>query len=246
MPTRERDEPSTPTMGGMAWVTFDLFSALIDARTGGAHALGELAAAHGWDVAGTDLYDDWDARNKAGQKDTPDGDGDPWVSFAEHSRRALAATYAARGLAADAATDTATLLGSLPDWPLWPDVAAGLPAVAAHHRIGVLSNVDDDLFARTRVADLIAGLSDPGAVLTSQRLRAYKPHPQLYRRAAAAGVDVHVPASARDTRGALEAGLAVVRVRRPGHSVDPDGPQPRHEVDDLADLPAVLAAGTRT
>jgi 2-haloacid dehalogenase len=108
----------------------------------------------------------------------------------------------------------------------------------------VLSNVDDDLFSRTRVALLVAELSDPGAVLTSERLRAYKPHRQLYRRAAEAGVDVHVPASARDTRGALEAGLAVVRVRRPGHRVDPDGPQPEHEVTDLGELPRVLAALT--
>jgi 2-haloacid dehalogenase len=82
---------------------------------------------------------------------------------------------------------------------------------------------------------------DDAAVLTSQRLRAYKPHPQLYRRAAEAGVGVHVPASARDTRGALEAGLAVVRVRRPGHRVDPDGPRPEHEIADLTELPAVLA-----
>jgi 2-haloacid dehalogenase len=82
---------------------------------------------------------------------------------------------------------------------------------------------------------------DPADVLTSERLHAYKPHPQLYRRAVAAGVDVHVPASARDTRGALEAGMAVVRVRRPGHSVDPDGPQPELEVGDLSALPDALA-----
>ncbi|WP_091547197.1 haloacid dehalogenase [Modestobacter sp. DSM 44400] len=228
----------------MAWVTFDLFSALIDARSGGAAAFGAIAAGHGWDVAGTDLYDDWDARNKASQKDTPDDDGAPWVPFAEHCWRALAASYAARGLDADAATvaaDTAALLGSLPDWPLWPDVATALPVIARQHRVGVLSNVDDDLFARTRVAALVAGLSDPDAVLTSERLRAYKPHPRLYRRAADAGVDVHVPASARDTRGALEAGLVVVRVRRPGHRVDPAGPQPQHEVADLTELTDVLA-----
>jgi 2-haloacid dehalogenase len=229
----------------VAWVTFDLFSALIDARTGGAAALSAIAAGHGWDVEGTDLYDEWDTRNKAGQKDTPDDDGSPWVPFAEHCRRALTATYAARGLGVDhAADDTRTLLGTLPDWPLWPDVATALPVVAQHHRVGVLSNVDDDLFSRTRVAPLVAELSDPGAVLTSERLRAYKPHRQLYRRAAEAGVDVHVPASARDTRGALEAGLAVVRVRRPGHRVDPDGPQPEHEVTDLAELPDVLAGLT--
>ncbi|WP_369140543.1 haloacid dehalogenase [Modestobacter versicolor] len=217
----------------MALVTFDLFSALIDSRTGGSAALAGLAAEHGWDVAGTDLYDDWDARNKASQRDLAQ-----WVPFAEHCRRALAATYAARGLDGDAAADAEVLLGSLPDWPLWPDVAAALPDVARSHRVGVLSNVDDELFGRTRVA----GLVDGDAVLTSERLHAYKPHPELYLRARDAGVDVHVPASARDTRGALEAGMAVVRVRRPGHRVDPAGPQPAHEVDDLGALSAALAA----
>jgi 2-haloacid dehalogenase len=222
-------------MTGVALVTFDLFSALIDSRAGGSAAFSDIAAGHGWDVAGTELYDDWDARNKASQKDVPHDA--PWVPFAEHCRRALAATYAARGLAADAAGDVEALLGSLPEWPLWPDVEAALPEVGRSHRVGVLSNVDDDLFRRTRAA----GLVDDDAVLTSERLRAYKPHPELYLRARDAGADVHVPASARDTRGALEAGLAVVRVRRPGHRVDPDGPQPRHEVADLALLPAVLA-----
>jgi len=215
----------------VALVTFDLFSALIDSRTGGSATLGRLAAGHGWDVAGSDLYDDWDARNKASQKDLAE-----WVPFAEHCRRALADTYAARGLEADAATDVDTLLGSLPEWPLWPDVADALPEIAGRHRVGVLSNVDDELFRRTRVAPLV----DDDAVLTSERLRAYKPHPELYLRARAAGAQVHVPASARDTRGALEAGLAVIRVRRPGHRVDPDGPQPRHEVADLGELPAEL------
>ncbi|MCZ2831015.1 haloacid dehalogenase [Modestobacter sp. VKM Ac-2986] len=215
----------------MALVTFDLFSALVDARAGGSAALAELAAGRGWPVSGTELYDDWDARNKASQRDEP-----AWVPFAEHCRRALAATCAARGLDADPVADTAALLATLPDWPLWPDVQAALVEVARTHRVGVLSNVDDDLFARTRVAPLV----EPGAVLTSERLHAYKPHPELYRRAVAAGVGLHVPASARDTRGALEAGLAVVRVVRPGHALDPDGPRPEHEVDDLGALPALL------
>ncbi|MCW2510603.1 MAG: putative Haloacid dehalogenase, type [Modestobacter sp.] len=222
----------------MALVTFDLFSALIDSRTGGSGAFARIAAGHGWDVTGTDLYDDWDARNKASQKDVPHHDDAPWVPFAEHCRRALAATYAARGLAADAAADVEVLLGSLPEWPLWRDVEAALPAVGRTHRIGVLSNVDDDLFRRTRAAALV----EDDAVLTSERLRAYKPHPELYLRARDAGVDVHVPASARDTRGALEAGLAVVRVRRSGHRIDPDGPQPPHEIGDLGELPAVLGS----
>lgn len=220
----------------MAFLTFDLFSALIDSRTGGAAALAEIGGRRGWSLAGDAVYDEWDARNKSSQKSTAE-----WVPFAEHCRRALAGTYRALDLDGDPDVDVAQLLGSLPDWPLWPDVAAALSALRHEHRLGVLSNVDDALFARTRVAPLM----DPADVLTSERLHAYKPHPELYLRALAEGVDVHVPASARDTRGALEAGMAVVRIRRPGHSVDPTGPQPELEIADLEELADALAQLTR-
>ncbi|MCO7219713.1 haloacid dehalogenase [Klenkia sp. PcliD-1-E] len=212
------------------FVTIDLFSALVDSRTGAAPVLAALAADQGHDVDGGELYDDWDTRNKASQRDRTD-----WAPFAEHCRTALAATWAARGWdAADA--PAGALLDSLPDWPLWPDVSDALPRLREAHRVGVLSNVDDDLLARTRVAPLV----DDADRLTSERLRAYKPAALLYRRAVEAGVDVHVPASARDTRGALEAGIAVVRVARPGHRTDPAGPQPAHTVSDLHGLAGIL------
>ncbi|WP_456977266.1 HAD family hydrolase [Geodermatophilus sp. SYSU D00815] len=211
-------------------VTFDLFSALLDSRTGGSAAFTGIARAHGWQVTGEELYDRWDAANKASQAVLAD-----WVPFAEHSRRALAATYTALGLDGDAEADVAVLLESVELWPLWPDVAAGLPAVAQRYDVGVLSNVDDEVFARTRVAPLVDG----GAVLTSERLRAYKPAREIYRRAreVAGGALLHVATSARDVRGALEAGIEVVRLRRPGHRLDPDGPAPLREADDV---PGVL------
>jgi hypothetical protein len=74
------------------------------------------------------------------------------VPFAEHSRRALAATYAGRGLVVDAsgvAADTAALLARLPDWLLGPDVAAALPGIARQHRVD-----PDDPQPRHEVADL--------------------------------------------------------------------------------------------
>ena len=46
-------------------VTFDLFSALIDSRSGGGAALSRLARTHGWSVDGRHVYDRWDALNKA-------------------------------------------------------------------------------------------------------------------------------------------------------------------------------------
>ena len=214
-------------------VTFDLFSALIDSRIGGSAALGRLATEHGWDVDGTRLYDLWDAHNKASQRDL-----DRWVPFAGHCRRALAATYVELRLAADADDDTEELLASVEDWPLWPDVASQLPELAQRHRVGVLSNVDDAIFARTRVAPLV----DDAAVLTSERLRAYKPAPELYHRARerADGELTHVATSARDVRGALEAGIPVVRLRRPGHNLDPAGPAPRDEASDVRGVGELL------
>ena len=101
----------------MAFVTFDLFSALIDSRTGGAAALAGIGGGRGWRLGADAVYDDWDARNKASQKNTAE-----WVPFAEHCRRALADTYRALDLPGDVDADVARLLASLPDWPLWPDV----------------------------------------------------------------------------------------------------------------------------
>ena len=219
----------------MAYVTLDLFSALVDSRAGGTAALDRIGGGRGWPVDAAVVYDAWDARNKASQKEAAN-----WMSFAEHSRRALSATYRELGLRGDPDVDVGRLLDSVADWPLWPDVRAAVDALRGAHRVGVLSNVDDAVFARTAVARLV----DPADVLTSERLHAYKPHPEIYRRARQAGVDVHVPASERDTRGALEAGMRVVRVRRPGHSVDPEGPQPGLEISDLTRLPEAVATLT--
>ncbi|MGY1633426.1 HAD family hydrolase [Geodermatophilus sp. SYSU D01186] len=210
-------------------VTVDLFSALIDSRVGGSAALAR--------ITGTDggrLYDAWDAANKASQRDEP-----AWVPFAEHSRRALAAAYAQLGLARDADDDCAELLASVGDWPLWPDVPEGLAALGGVARVGVLSNVDDAVFARTRVAPLV----DDAAVLTSERLGAYKPAAEIYRRALqrAGGRLTHVATSARDVRGALAAGVDVVRLRRPGHVLDPDGGTPRREAADLPEVARLLS-----
>nr|WP_157210046.1 hypothetical protein [Nocardioides aequoreus] len=126
-------------------------------------------------------------------------------------------------------------------------MAEAVRAVAAMPQVrgvGLLSNVDDALARRTRAAALV----EADLMLTSQRLRAFKPDPSIYTEAAAAVAPaalVHVAASARDVRGALEAGLAIVRLARPGHALDPDGPRPDHEVADAADLPAALEALAR-
>jgi 2-haloacid dehalogenase len=214
-------------------VTFDLFSALVDSRTGASRILGMISAERRWGFDGERIYDEWDRRNKASQRDEAG-----WIPFAEHCRHALMATYTDLGLSGPAVVDAAMLLGSVGGWPLWPDVATGLAEIAAGHRVGVLSNVDDDVFARTKVAALVAD----DDVLTSERLRAYKPGAEIYLRAKerAGGALVHVATSARDVRGALEAGIDVIHLRRPGHALDPAGPMPDRSAGDLTELARLL------
>lgn len=219
-----------------AAVTFDLFSALLDSRAGATAALARIGAGRRWSVDPAELHDRWDAANKAAQRAAGQDAPERWASWRSLATGALEAVYAELGVDGDAAADAGTLLASAAGWPLWPDVAADLPALARRHRVGLLSNVDDDVALRTRAAALV----EPDLVLTSQRLRAYKPTPRMYREAARAvggpGALVHVASSARDVRGALEAGIAVVRLRRPGHRLDPDGPRPAYEADGIAAL----------
>jgi 2-haloacid dehalogenase len=213
-------------------VTFDLFSALIDSRHGGGTFLQSLADQRGWPPRGKELYDDWDARSKHAQAHAR-----PWVPFAQLAEQALRATYEHHALPGDAHADCAGLLASIADWPLWPDVESALAALDTHYRLGILSNVDDNILASSKVWPLI----DPANALTSQRLACYKPDPCIYAIARDRfGVQLHVAASARDVRGAGEAKLRYVRIERPGHHVDPDGPPPTHTITDLRELAGYL------
>ncbi|MFA9430461.1 HAD-IA family hydrolase [Egicoccus sp. AB-alg2] len=214
-------------------VTFDVYSALLDSRTGGSRALAARVRADGLAIDPEELFGRWDRRNKRLHRTTS-----PFASFRQLAHDAMRQVFDEVGLDGDPARATEDLLASMRDWPAWPDVDEGLRTVARQHRVALLSNIDDDLLAATEVCPWVEQR------ITSAQVRVYKPHAGIYRAARQRLGDdlVHVPASARDTRGALEAGMRVVRVRRPGHHVDPDGPRPDHEVDDLRELPGVLAS----
>jgi 2-haloacid dehalogenase len=215
-------------------LTLDLFSALIDSRMGGSSFFDRLVGNRSWVVSGEQIYDAWDSANKELHRRITG-----WSSFRELSVRALGIAYRDLGLTGDARGDATELLASVSDWPTWPDVPEGLAVLAREARVGVLSNVDDDIFLRTRVAHLV----DPAVVFTSERLGCYKPSAEIYLKAArhAGAGYVHVAASARDVRGALSAGISTIRVRRPGHWVDPQGPAPEFEVASLVEVSGLLS-----
>jgi 2-haloacid dehalogenase len=216
-------------------VTLDVFSALIDSRAGASPVFDRIAAREHWPLAGEELYGAWDRQHKRLQLECR-----RWEPFAALGRRALTQVLEAHQLAGDVDAAMEDVWSSLGDWPLWPDVDRGVHDLARRHRVGLLSNVDDDLLARTRVSALPL---TPDLVITSQRVGRYKPDPALYQaaRTIAGPSFVHVASSARDVRGALEAGVVSVRLVRPGHEVDPAGPRPAREVGGLDELAGYLA-----
>ncbi len=218
-------------------VTLDVFSALIDSRTGGSQVFDQIAGRQRWALSGQALYRSWDREHKRLQRECV-----RWEPFTALGRQALIQVLDEHRLRGDIDAAMTQLWASLADWPLWPDVARGVPHLARAHRVGLLSNIDDALLARTRLASLPFA---PDLVITSQRVRQYKPNPGLYHTAhTIAGPSfVHVAASARDVRGALQADVDTIRLARPGHDIDPAGPRPTRQVTGLDELADYLAKG---
>lgn len=110
----------------------------------------------------------------------------------------------------------------------------------------MLSNINDEPFARTQVGGLANGntvqassgrapaqhLPLPGSTDASETGPAARLCTSPPRRA--------TPADLTDASRALEAGNAVIRPRPAGHRIDPDGPIPPAEVDEPAAVASAL------
>ena len=143
----------------------------------------------------------------------------------------------------------AFLARSLPDWPAFPDTAAALERLAAvGYRLGILSNVDDDLLAETRRS--LPDVFDPDLIVTAQQVGSYKPAPghfEAARERVAGRPWLHAAASLfHDIGPANGDGIATAWVNRGRHRRRPDDPSPGIEVPDLEALAERLEAGAVT
>ena len=68
-------------------------------------------------------------------------------------------------------SDLACLSDTLPSWPIFADTVPALRAMKSRYKLAIISNVDDDLFART--AQVLEVPFD--AVITAEQARSYKP-----------------------------------------------------------------------
>ena len=144
-------------------------------------------------------------------------------------------------------TDCNIFAVSVGSWPPFPDTVDALGRLAARYRLGIVSNVDDDLFAET--ARHLG--TDFDWVVTAQQVGGYKPAPAHFEEMAMrSGIPVdrtlHVAQSLfHDIGPASAIGYATVHVDRPsrgGHSgaTSPADAQPDATVTDMTGVAHLL------
>ncbi len=147
------------------WLSFDCYGTLVDWETGISTAVAEALGSHGISKTKAEilrLFADAEPRVQS----SPD-----YLEYRRVLREVMAMIGAELGLQLSE-SELGCLADTLPDWPVFSDAADALNAMQTRYKLAIISNVDDDLFART--ADVMSINFD--AVITSQQARSYKPN----------------------------------------------------------------------
>ena len=154
-------------------ITFDCYGTLIDWETGMLAALRPLFSRDGQQVSDLQLlehYGEIEAELEAG----------PYLAY----KQVLSQTVQEMGrrLKAGISEDDASrFAASLTSWDPFPDTVAGLHALSQRFRLGVISNIDDDLFAVTKKK---LGV-EFSLIVTAQQVQIYKPSLKNFQEAMA-------------------------------------------------------------
>jgi 2-haloacid dehalogenase len=153
-------------------MTFDCYGTLIDWETGLLAALRSIVANHGGEPGDEALLERFAHHESALE-------AGPYLTY----REVLAGSL--RGIAADLGfeptdEEVAAFAGSVGDWPAFPDSPAALTTLKQRFRLGVITNCDDDLFARSNERLQV----EFDWIVTAQQARGYKPGPRPFELAA--------------------------------------------------------------
>ena len=220
-------------------LSFDCYGTLIDWETGILSALAPVLARHGRSVPDEELLETF-ATLEVGAEQPP------YRAYEVVLREVVEGLGRRFGFAPDEA-ERGVLAASLGDWPAFPDTRDALRALKTRYRLAIISNIDDDLFART--APTLGVEFD--WVVTARQVGSYKPSLESFRQSLArfgAPSDkvLHVAQSLyHDIAPAKSLGLSTVWVNRrrgrPGHGATaPATVRPDVEVPDLRSLAVLL------
>ena len=191
------------------WLSFDCYGTLVDWETGVSGAVGEVLKSHGLLKSRAEvlaLFADVEPKVQ---------DSRDYLEYRIVLHRVMEMIGTELGFQCTE-SELGCLADTLPDWPIFPEVAAALKAMKARCKLAVISNVDDGLFAKTAEAMGV----DFDVVVTAEQVRSYKPSLRNFHAAAARmAVDkerwLHVAQSLyHDVGPANRLGIAGVWVNR--------------------------------
>lgn len=210
-------------MPGYEIITFDCYGTLIDWRSGIAAAFERVARADGVTIDSQELLRAYAQIEPVVERERYRTYREVLAETAERIAHALGWRLSYSGFLAE----------SLPSWKPFPDTNPALEHLRqAGIRLGILSNVDDDLIAATGNHFTV----DFDVIVTAQQVRAYKPshaHFLEARKRIGNASWLHAAQSNfHDIVPANELGIANAWINRRGDSARPGG-TPTHEFRDL-------------
>jgi 2-haloacid dehalogenase len=222
-------------------LTFDCYGTLIDWESGIVAALRPVLASRGVEPPDDELLErfaGFEAAAEAG----------PYRLYREILGLALRGVAAHYGLEATDA-EAAAIGDSVGDWPAFPDSAEALARLHERFRLGVITNCDDDLFARS-AARL---RTDFDWIISAQSVGSYKPDPRNFEVAfERIGLPreriLHVAQSLfHDHAPAKRLGLTTVWINRRGDRPGSGATPPAEAEPDATfpDMASFAAAATR-
>jgi 2-haloacid dehalogenase/putative hydrolase of the HAD superfamily len=137
---------------------------------------------------------------------------------------------------------SAFLAASLPEWQPFAETNSALERLGRRYRLGILSNVDDDLITETRRHFTV----DLDLIVTAQQVRSYKPSPGHFKTALERLEGKRLLHAAQsyfhDVLPCSRSAIPVAWINRKGERADAGGPQPTYEVRNLSELANLLRA----
>src|SRR5215475_1885787 len=140
-------------------ITFDCYGTLIDWENGMLAALRPMFSHHG-DAQLLEHYGEIEAEMEAG----------PYLAYRQVLSRTVQEMGRRMGVAISE-QQGAAFAESLTRWQPFPDTVTALQSMKRQFRLGIISNVDDDLFAETRKKLEV----EFDFVVTAQQVQSYKP-----------------------------------------------------------------------
>ncbi len=216
-------------------LTFDCYGTLIDWESGILGALEPVLERHGIDCGRDELLRHYGAAESALQAGEYRSYRTVLAGVMDELGRVLGFT--------PSSSERDALGESLANWPAFPDTVDALTRLARHVRLGIVSNIDDDLFAHShgRLGDHFTW------IVTAASARAYKPalavFEQAERRLAVPRARwLHAGQSVfHDVVPGRAFGLTTVLVERRGSGATrPVQGEPHYRVPDMAALAALL------